>query len=160
MDSTLAYIIGLFLLTLFSFKFFPKRNRTKQRSAKLPPGSMGWPYIGQTLQLYSQDPNTFFFSKQKRLICYLYIQFHSISMCLLSFSWIQILCICCSHCRVIKFMKDKIFKFFILIFNNSAVATSVHAKNQIEYLQQSFWCRPQLQMIWELNTMVLIILNF
>ncbi|KAM6584201.1 hypothetical protein CsatB_011203 [Cannabis sativa] len=27
---------------------------------------MGWPYIGETLQLYSQDPNTFFASKQKR----------------------------------------------------------------------------------------------
>lgn len=66
MDSTLAYIIVLFLLTLFSFMFFPKRPRTKQTSAKLPPGSMGWPYIGQTLQLYSQDPNLFFFSKQKR----------------------------------------------------------------------------------------------
>ncbi|KHN37509.1 Abscisic acid 8'-hydroxylase 4 [Glycine soja] len=27
---------------------------------------MGWPYIGETLQLYSQDPNIFFASKQKR----------------------------------------------------------------------------------------------
>ncbi|CAN6182528.1 unnamed protein product [Urochloa humidicola] len=35
-------------------------------SLKLPPGSMGWPYLGETLQLYSQDPNVFFASKQKR----------------------------------------------------------------------------------------------
>ena len=35
-------------------------------SLKLPPGSMGWPYLGETLQLYSQDPNIFFASKQKR----------------------------------------------------------------------------------------------
>ncbi|OWM70876.1 hypothetical protein CDL15_Pgr014549 [Punica granatum] len=27
---------------------------------------MGWPYIGETLQLYSQNPNIFFASKQKR----------------------------------------------------------------------------------------------
>ncbi|OVA15814.1 Cytochrome P450 [Macleaya cordata] len=33
---------------------------------KLPPGSMGWPYIGETLQLYSQDPNVFFATKQRR----------------------------------------------------------------------------------------------
>ncbi|KAF8781169.1 hypothetical protein HU200_001148 [Digitaria exilis] len=35
-------------------------------SSKLPPGSMGWPYLGETLQLYSQNPNAFFASKQKR----------------------------------------------------------------------------------------------
>ncbi|KAG6608475.1 Abscisic acid 8'-hydroxylase, partial [Cucurbita argyrosperma subsp. sororia] len=34
--------------------------------AKLPPGSLGWPYIGETLQLYSQDPDLFFAAKQKR----------------------------------------------------------------------------------------------
>jgi (+)-abscisic acid 8'-hydroxylase len=27
---------------------------------------MGWPYVGETFQLYSQDPNVFFQSKQKR----------------------------------------------------------------------------------------------
>ncbi|GLJ39575.1 hypothetical protein SUGI_0808600 [Cryptomeria japonica] len=36
------------------------------RGSRLPPGSMGWPYIGQTLQLYSQNPDFFFSSKQKR----------------------------------------------------------------------------------------------
>ncbi|CAN6196185.1 unnamed protein product [Urochloa humidicola] len=38
----------------------------EKASLKLPPGSMGWPYLGETLQLYSQDPNVFFASKQKR----------------------------------------------------------------------------------------------
>ncbi|KAF7144407.1 hypothetical protein RHSIM_Rhsim05G0084600 [Rhododendron simsii] len=32
----------------------------------LPPGSMGWPCVGETLQLYSQDPNDFFTHKQTR----------------------------------------------------------------------------------------------
>ncbi|XP_061364157.1 abscisic acid 8'-hydroxylase CYP707A1-like [Gastrolobium bilobum] len=68
MDEIFAYIIIFLVLTLFSFMLLPKRNRKpqKQTSAKLPPGSMGWPYIGQTLQLYSQDPNVFFSTKKKR----------------------------------------------------------------------------------------------
>ncbi|KAL3505199.1 hypothetical protein ACH5RR_035040 [Cinchona calisaya] len=36
------------------------------KTSKLPPGSMGWPYIGETLQLYSQDPNVFFTERQRR----------------------------------------------------------------------------------------------
>eukprot|EP00249_Psilotum_nudum_P028104 c3667_g1_i1 orf=368-1753(-) len=32
---------------------------------RLPPGSLGWPYLGETLQLYSQNPNVFFASKQR-----------------------------------------------------------------------------------------------
>ncbi|KAK4788987.1 hypothetical protein SAY86_020306 [Trapa natans] len=32
----------------------------------LPPGTLGWPYVGETFQLYSQDPNIFFSSKVKR----------------------------------------------------------------------------------------------
>ncbi|KAF3610092.1 hypothetical protein DY000_02049914 [Brassica cretica] len=43
-----------------------KRKKKRNTRCKLPPGSMGWPYLGQTLQLYSQDPNVFFTSKQKR----------------------------------------------------------------------------------------------
>ncbi|CAH8372885.1 unnamed protein product [Eruca vesicaria subsp. sativa] len=43
-----------------------KRKQNRRTRCKLPPGSMGWPYLGQTLQLYSQDPNVFFTSKQKR----------------------------------------------------------------------------------------------
>ncbi|KAK1437081.1 hypothetical protein QVD17_02866 [Tagetes erecta] len=33
---------------------------------RLPPGSMGWPYVGETLGLYTQNPNTFFSNRQKR----------------------------------------------------------------------------------------------
>ncbi|XP_038894709.1 abscisic acid 8'-hydroxylase 2 isoform X2 [Benincasa hispida] len=32
----------------------------------LPPGSMGWPYIGETFKLYTQNPNSFFSIRQKR----------------------------------------------------------------------------------------------
>lgn len=57
--------VFLFLVAL-SLYIFIKRNRTN--TAKLPPGSLGWPYIGETLQLYSQDPNVFFANKQKRYV--------------------------------------------------------------------------------------------
>uniref|UniRef100_M8CAP3 Uncharacterized protein n=1 Tax=Aegilops tauschii TaxID=37682 RepID=M8CAP3_AEGTA len=43
-------------------------GRHEQAALKLPPGSMGLPYIGETLQLYSQDPSVFLSSKQKRLV--------------------------------------------------------------------------------------------
>ncbi|KAK4728142.1 hypothetical protein R3W88_021130 [Solanum pinnatisectum] len=32
----------------------------------LPPGALGWPYIGETFQLYSQNPSFFFASKVKK----------------------------------------------------------------------------------------------
>ncbi|CAA7406450.1 unnamed protein product [Spirodela intermedia] len=36
------------------------------RRLPLPPGSMGWPYIGETFQIYSKNPIAFFSHKQKR----------------------------------------------------------------------------------------------
>ncbi|XP_065623019.1 abscisic acid 8'-hydroxylase 2 isoform X1 [Quercus suber] len=36
------------------------------RHKRLPPGSMGWPYIGETLKLYTENPNSFFSNRQKR----------------------------------------------------------------------------------------------
>ncbi|KAK1263174.1 Abscisic acid 8'-hydroxylase 3 [Acorus gramineus] len=61
----LLWYVMLFttLSYLFFFFFIIKRAPSKP---KLPPGSMGWPFIGETLQLYSRDPNIFFTSKQKR----------------------------------------------------------------------------------------------
>ncbi|KAE8727442.1 Abscisic acid 8'-hydroxylase 1 [Hibiscus syriacus] len=57
--------VSLVLVFLFCclLKFFKSNNR---HNLPLPPGTMGWPYIGETFQLYSQDPNVFFASKQKR----------------------------------------------------------------------------------------------
>ncbi|KNA20889.1 hypothetical protein SOVF_048330 [Spinacia oleracea] len=42
----------------FSGSRFPKLS--------LPPGTLGWPYIGETFQLYSQNPNVFFANKVKK----------------------------------------------------------------------------------------------
>ncbi|KAL9229764.1 hypothetical protein vseg_005197 [Gypsophila vaccaria] len=43
-----------------------RRKLLSQFGAKLPPGSLGWPYIGETLQLFSQHPHNFFVDKQLR----------------------------------------------------------------------------------------------
>ncbi|XP_044488829.1 abscisic acid 8'-hydroxylase 4-like [Mangifera indica] len=69
MDTVNAIFIYIFLLlsTLLSYYFLVrKRRRDAKRVAQLPPGSMGWPYVGETLQMYSQDPDVFFAAKEKR----------------------------------------------------------------------------------------------
>ncbi|XVF52159.1 hypothetical protein PTKIN_Ptkin04bG0242400 [Pterospermum kingtungense] len=65
-----SFMLSLFCSILFVFLcrcllncFKPSSRR---RELPLPPGSLGWPYIGETFQLYSQNPNVFFASKQKR----------------------------------------------------------------------------------------------
>ncbi|KAL8113271.1 hypothetical protein AgCh_020546 [Apium graveolens] len=58
--------ITFFLCTLLLHHLIKKAKIQQKRKAKLPPGSTGLPYFGQTLQLYSQDPNVLFATKQKR----------------------------------------------------------------------------------------------
>lgn len=56
--------VSVFLYVLSAVtrnKAHPRKKKTK-----LPPGSMGWPYVGETLQLYSQDPNIFFTDRETR----------------------------------------------------------------------------------------------
>ncbi|XP_054798444.1 abscisic acid 8'-hydroxylase 4-like isoform X1 [Prosopis cineraria] len=67
MDAFLACVL-FFLIPLFSsvFVLLKKQYRKPPTRPQLPPGSMGWPRIGETLQLYSQNPNVFFAAKQKR----------------------------------------------------------------------------------------------
>ncbi|KAK9019251.1 hypothetical protein V6N11_053777 [Hibiscus sabdariffa] len=67
MTVSFAYAI-IFLLTLVWYRFLRRQKQKPEGKAEteLPPGSMGWPYIGETLQLYSQDPNVFFASRQNR----------------------------------------------------------------------------------------------
>lgn len=54
-----------FIFLLHSLIKFFTSSRPK---LPLPPGTLGWPYIGETFQLYSQNPNVFFASKVKRFI--------------------------------------------------------------------------------------------
>ncbi|CAN1779696.1 Abscisic acid 8'-hydroxylase 1 [Linum perenne] len=66
MDST-NYQIVLFSIAVSSFLFLLNHFLGSRRwKLPLPPGTMGWPYVGETFQLYSQDPNVFFASKVKK----------------------------------------------------------------------------------------------
>ncbi|XP_031125711.1 abscisic acid 8'-hydroxylase CYP707A2 isoform X2 [Ipomoea triloba] len=59
-----SIIIFTFLLLLRSvFKLFSSPSAMK---LPLPPGTLGWPFIGETFHLYSQDPNLFFSAKIKK----------------------------------------------------------------------------------------------
>ncbi|KAF9675369.1 hypothetical protein SADUNF_Sadunf09G0025000 [Salix dunnii] len=49
-----------FLLLLLFLQWHHPRDK------RLPPGSMGWPYVGETLKLYAENPNSFFSNRQKR----------------------------------------------------------------------------------------------
>ncbi|CAA0838284.1 Abscisic acid 8-hydroxylase 1 [Striga hermonthica] len=63
------FISLCFLLASLTISFIfiiLKFLRLGRSKLPLPPGTMGWPYIGETYQLYSQNPNTFFASKVKK----------------------------------------------------------------------------------------------
>lgn len=62
--GSICVLAAVFALSLVFI--FLRDGKKSQLKSKLPPGSMGWPYIGETLQLYSLDPNVFFATKQKR----------------------------------------------------------------------------------------------
>ncbi|KAI9083946.1 hypothetical protein K1719_034204 [Acacia pycnantha] len=58
--------IFFFSFSVFIFFILCKSFSFNLATLPLPPGSMGLPYIGETFQLYSQDPNLFFASKISR----------------------------------------------------------------------------------------------
>ncbi|XP_071741016.1 abscisic acid 8'-hydroxylase 2-like [Rutidosis leptorrhynchoides] len=60
------FVAFLFFATLLFNFIISRRGSTKYMNRRLPPGSMGWPYIGETLSLYTQNPNTFFSKRQTR----------------------------------------------------------------------------------------------
>lgn len=57
---------SVFAFIIISLYFLLKFLISSRNKFPLPPGSLGWPYIGETFQLYSKNPNVFFASKQKR----------------------------------------------------------------------------------------------
>ncbi|KAJ3681579.1 hypothetical protein LUZ60_014152 [Juncus effusus] len=60
---TIAFLFYI-IYCLFSYCLKAMCMKTKQ---ELPPGTMGWPYIGETAQLFStKNSNTFFSLKQKK----------------------------------------------------------------------------------------------
>ncbi|XP_057525239.1 abscisic acid 8'-hydroxylase CYP707A2-like [Amaranthus tricolor] len=60
----IIFISLITLVTIFIFHLFFKFSVSAK--LPLPPGSLGWPYIGETFQLYSENPNVFFASKEKK----------------------------------------------------------------------------------------------
>lgn len=59
----LSFAVVVFFFLISSMRKFAASGRGK---LPLPPGTLGWPYIGETFQLYSQNPNVFFASKVKK----------------------------------------------------------------------------------------------
>ncbi|PWA45691.1 cytochrome P450 [Artemisia annua] len=55
--------LSFIILVIFLFLFTSSGSK---KTLPLPPGTLGWPYIGETFQLYSQNPNVFFASKVKK----------------------------------------------------------------------------------------------
>nr|AJD25242.1 cytochrome P450 CYP707A102 [Salvia miltiorrhiza] len=64
--SLLFSLIATAAFSLFLFNYFLSLFTSGNVKLPLPPGTLGWPYIGETFQLYSQNPNTFFASKLKK----------------------------------------------------------------------------------------------
>ncbi|PON68805.1 Cytochrome P450 [Trema orientale] len=65
--APLILVIFISLTTLFLVLLLLCLQWRQPRIHKrLPPGSMGWPYVGETLKLYTENPNSFFSHRQKR----------------------------------------------------------------------------------------------
>ncbi|KAH6774342.1 cytochrome P450 [Perilla frutescens var. frutescens] len=63
---SLFFVVTTSIFTLSLLNYSLKLVWWRHARLPLPPGTMGWPYIGETFQLYSQNPNTFFSSKVKK----------------------------------------------------------------------------------------------
>ncbi|PKU74080.1 abscisic acid 8'-hydroxylase CYP707A2-like [Dendrobium catenatum] len=59
-------LLILSVLLFFLLRYITQKKRPPPATKHLPPGSMGWPYIGETFQLYSNNPNNFFAEKQRK----------------------------------------------------------------------------------------------
>ncbi|KAL6952572.1 hypothetical protein U1Q18_046703 [Sarracenia purpurea var. burkii] len=61
-----SFCFFLSILFIYFLRFLLNSFTAARRKLPLPPGSLGWPYVGETFQLYSQNPNVFFASKVKK----------------------------------------------------------------------------------------------
>ncbi|KAK2657458.1 hypothetical protein Ddye_010510 [Dipteronia dyeriana] len=66
MESILLLLLYSSFCTLLLVILLKTIRRDSRQKPNLPPGSMGLPYVGETLLLYSQNPVTFFATRQKR----------------------------------------------------------------------------------------------
>ena len=76
---TITGVVAL-LVVLFQWRLHQKKQRRK-----LPPGSMGWPYIGETLRLYTENPNSFFATRQNKY-CFYFLLLHELCILFLGSS--------------------------------------------------------------------------
>ncbi|KAL8063803.1 hypothetical protein ABFX02_01G050400 [Erythranthe guttata] len=66
-NMPLVFLLASLVISFFALKWILKKIMSLGHvKLPLPPGTMGWPYIGETFHLYSQNPNTFFASKVKK----------------------------------------------------------------------------------------------
>ncbi|XP_059626588.1 abscisic acid 8'-hydroxylase 2 [Cornus florida] len=65
MSTPYLLLIPVLSFCLLLLLFIQWRNTHPNRS-RLPPGSMGWPYVGETLKLYTESPISFFSNRQRR----------------------------------------------------------------------------------------------
>lgn len=76
MDVFRLYSIFFIILSVTLLRNLIKRMSLPK--PKLPPGSMGLPYIGETPKLFSQNPDDFFSTRQKRsILCHYLIHTHA-----------------------------------------------------------------------------------
>ncbi|CAH9077603.1 unnamed protein product [Cuscuta europaea] len=66
MEFLLSAIVFVPLASFFLLRPLLKFLSFGPIKLPLPPGTLGWPYIGETFLLYSQNPNVFFASKVKK----------------------------------------------------------------------------------------------
>ncbi|GLJ21424.1 hypothetical protein SUGI_0394590 [Cryptomeria japonica] len=66
MEFSLSILIWCVVVCVLLRLWRRYKEFVRWKVLQLPPGTMGWPYVGETFKLYSQNPNVFFADKQKR----------------------------------------------------------------------------------------------
>ncbi|GMN58820.1 hypothetical protein TIFTF001_027918, partial [Ficus carica] len=63
---TLYLILCLVPLVLALFVFIFKSTKSSDDSINLPPGSMGWPIVGETIEFLFGKPENFVFKRMNK----------------------------------------------------------------------------------------------